>query len=61
MKPKDEHDDLGGYRRLIERTLKPVVDKNANKVPGGAVNHLFLYFISIFIHSNQHFFRFLFE
>jgi len=41
MPLRDEHDDLGGYRRLIERTLKPVVDKNANKVPGGALCVIF--------------------
>ena len=28
MPLRDEHDDLGGYRRLIERTLKPVVEKH---------------------------------
>eukprot|EP01108_Squamamoeba_japonica_P005620 TRINITY_DN4511_c0_g1_i2.p2 TRINITY_DN4511_c0_g1~~TRINITY_DN4511_c0_g1_i2.p2 ORF type:complete len:379 (+),score=191.57 TRINITY_DN4511_c0_g1_i2:43-1179(+) len=31
MPLRDEHDDLGGYRRLIERTLKPIVDTHAEQ------------------------------
>ena len=34
MPLRDEHDDLGGYRRLIERTLKPIVEGHSKDTFG---------------------------